>query len=225
MRTPEADRREERPIMSETLDLNELERSAYRESEQDGLAELALGITVLAWAAFVAFRGPFTAALVVALLLLQPRAWGFVRARLTHPRIGRVRLRPDKARSVLPGVLSYIALIVALMAIAFMLFGSAKNPALWWRWLPFFVGMMLVGALAHAHSRSGSPRYTVFALLAAGAGLAVSLVHFPSPERRLVVYLLGMGFFFALAGTVVLVRFLRQHPVAAECSADTTGRG
>ena len=75
--------------------------------------------------------------------------------------------------------------------------------------------MMLVGALAHAHSRSGSARYTVFALLAAAAGLLASLLNFASPETRLTAYLLAMGLFFILAGTVVLARFLRKHPASA----------
>jgi hypothetical protein len=216
MRTHRADRSEEALSMSDTLDLHELERRAYREAQQDGLVEFALGITVLAWAAFVAFRGPLTAALVVALLLLQPRGWEIVRARLTYPRVGYVKLRPEAARAVLPGVLSFIFVVAAAMVIALAVFGGRHDPSLWWKWLPLFVGMMLVGALAHAHAKSGSARYSVFAVLAAGAGLLVSLLSFTSPEGRLATYLLGMGIFFVLAGAVVLVRFLRQHPAPAE---------
>jgi hypothetical protein len=206
--------------MSDTVNLHELERGAYREAQQDGIVELALGITILAWAAFVAFRGPLTAALVVALLLLQPRGWEIVRARLTYPRVGHVELRPEAARAVLPGVLSFIFLVAAAMAIALVVFGGLQDPSLWWQWLPLFVGMMLVGALAHAHSKSGSARYSVFAVLAAGAGLLASLLSFASPESRLVAYLLGMGLFFVLAGAVVLVRFVRSHPAPLEEGLD-----
>lgn len=220
MRTPKVDGTVEASIMSDTLDLHELERRAYREAQQDGIVEFALGITVLAWAAFVAFRGPLTAALVVALLLLQPRGWEIVRARLTYPRVGHVKLRPEAARAVLPGVLSFIFLVAAAMVIALAIFGGRQDPSLWWKWLPLFVGMMLVGALAHAHAKSGSARYSVFALLAAGAGLLASLLSFASPEGRLAAYLLGMGFFFVLAGVVVLVRFLRNHPAPPEESLD-----
>jgi len=206
--------------MSDTVNLHELERRAYREAQQDGIVELALGITILAWAAFVAFRGPLTAALVVALLLLQPRGWEIVRGRLTYPRVGHVELRREGTRQVLPGVLSFIFLIAAAMAIALVVFGGLHDPSLWWQWLPLFVGMMLVGALAHAHAKSGSARYSVFAVLAAGAGLLASLLSFASPESRLVAYLLGMGLFFVLAGVVVLARFLRQHPAPAEETLD-----
>lgn len=209
--------------MSDTVNLHELERRAYREAQQDGIVEVALGATILAWAAFVAFRGPLTAALVVALLLLQPRGWEIVRSRLTYPRVGRVELRREGTRHVLPGVLSFIFLVAAAMAIALAVFGGLQDPSLWWQWLPLFVGMMLVGALAHAHSKSGSARYSVFAVLAAGTGLLASLLSFASAESRLVAYLLGMGLFFVLAGTVVLVRFLRQHPIAAAHPADTAG--
>jgi len=202
--------------MCQTTDLKKLEQKAHRESQQDGLAEVALGITLLAWAAFVAFRGPLTAALVVALLLLQPRGWESLRARITYPRVGHVTLRPEKTRRILPGVLSYIFVILAAMAIAFAIFGGLRDSSLWWNWLPFFVGMMLVGALAHAHSKSGSARYTVFAVLAAGTGLLLSLLSFSSPESRLLGYLLGMGSFFAIAGTAVLVRFLRRYPALPE---------
>ena len=206
--------------MSETISLKELERRAHREAQQDGIVELALGITLLAWAAFVAFRGPATAALVVLLLLLQPRGWEIVRARLTYPRVGHVQLRPEAARAVLPGVLSFILAVAAAMAIALLIFGGRLDPSLWWNWLPLFVGMMLLGALAHAHSKSGSPRYSVFALVAVGAGLLASLLSFASPEARLATYLLGMGLFFLLAGIVVLVRFLRHHPLTSEAHAN-----
>jgi hypothetical protein len=206
--------------MSDTVDLQELERRAYREAQQDGIVELALGMTILAWAAFVAFRGPLTAALVVALLLLQPRGWEIVRARLTYPRVGHVELRREGTRQVLPGVLSFIFLVAAAMAIALVVFGGLQDPSLWWQWLPLFVGMMLVGALAHAHSKSGSARYSVFAMLAAGAGLLASLLSFASAESRLVTYLLGMGLFFLLVGAVVLVRFVRSHPARSEEGLD-----
>jgi ABC-type uncharacterized transport system permease subunit len=106
------------------------------------------------------------------------------------------------------------------MAIALAVFGGRQDPSLWWQWLPLFVGMMLVGALAHAHSKSGSARYSVFAVLAAGAGLLASLLSFASPESRLVAYLLGMGLFFVLAGVVVLVRFVRNHPAPPEEGLD-----
>jgi hypothetical protein len=208
--------------MSETISLEELERRAYREAQQDGSVELALGITVLAWAAFVAFRGPVTAVLVVALLILQPRGWELIRARLTYPRVGHVRLRPEPARAVLPGVLSFIFIVAAVMGIALAIFGGRHDSAVWWKWLPLFVGMMLVGALAHAHSKSGSVRYSVFAVLAAGTGLLASLLSFTSPEGRLAVYLLGMGLFFVLAGVVVVVRFLRHHPLPPEARASET---
>ena len=126
---------------------------------------------------------------MVALLLLQPRGWEIVRARLTYPRVGHVELRRDGTRQVLPGVLSFIFLVAAAMAIALVVFGGLQDPSLWWQWLPLFVGMMLVGALAHAHSKSGSARYSVFAMLAAGAGLLASLLSFASAESRLVAYL------------------------------------
>ncbi len=206
--------------MSDTVNLHELERRAYREAQQDGIVEVALGATILAWAAFVAFRGPLTAALVVALLLLQPRGWEIVRGRLTYPRVGRVELRREGTRHVLPGVLSFIFLVAAAMAIALAVFGALRDPSLWWQWLPLFVGMMLVGALAHAHSKSGSARYSVFAVLAAGAGLLASLLGFASAESRLVAYLLGLGLFFLLVGAVVLVRFVRSHPARPEEGLD-----
>ena len=215
MRTLRAEGKEESPIMSETINLNELEQKAYRESQQDGFAEIALGITLLAYAAFVAFRGPFTAALVAALLIFQARGWEILRARCTYPRVGSVRLRREKTGPVLKGVLAYIFLVAAALVIGLAVFGGLRSPSLWWNWLPFFVGMMLVGALAHAHSRSGSARYTVFALLAAAAGLLASLLSFASPETRLTAYLLAMGLFFILAGSVVLARFLRKHPASA----------
>ncbi len=180
--------------MSEKINLKELERRAYREAQQDGIVEFALGITVLAWAAFVAFRGPVTAALVVALLLLQRRGWEIVRARLTYPRVGHVKLRPEAARAVLPGVLSFIFVVAAVMAIALPIFGGRQDSSLWWKWLPLFVGMMLVGMM-------------------------LSLA---SPEGRLAVYLLSMGLFFVLAGVVVLVRFLRHHPLPSEVRANET---
>ena len=202
--------------MSETISLEELERRARREAQQDGIVELALGITLLAWAAFVAFRGPATAALVVLLLLLQSRGWEILRTRLTYPRVGHVQLRPEAARAVLPGVLSFIFAVAAAMAVALLIFGGRLDPALWWNWLPLFVGMMLLGALAHAHAKSGSARYSLFALVAVGAGLLASLLSFTSPEARLATYLLAMGIFFLLAGIVVLVRFLRHHPLPSE---------
>lgn len=199
--------------MSEKIDLNELERRAYRESQQDGLADALLGIVLLAYAAFVGFRGPLTAVCVLVALVGGPRLLGVVRGRVIHPRIGQARLHQEKARDALTGVFTFIVLVIAVLAVAFALSGNLADREVWWRWFPTFVGCILFGALAYAAGKSGSPRYQAYAVLSVAGGIAFSLPGFPSPESRLIAYLVTMSLILILSSAAIFLRFLRRHPL------------
>jgi hypothetical protein len=202
-------------MSSEHMNLEQLEQKVYRDSLQDGIMDILMGCLLVAcglWIADSRVGGAFLGLYVIGAISLH-RAHEALKRRFTYPRLGKAVLHQEKPGPLVSGILVFIVATAALVPLGLALLGRLTT-AEWYRWLPVWIGFCLIGAMAHLYSKSGSPRFIVYAVLAVGAGFAAGSLRLPGKMDNIAVYLICLGAFFALVGVVMLIRFLRSHPVA-----------
>ncbi len=199
--------------MNQEINLKEIEQKAYRDSNQDGLMEIMVGILLTVLGATYGSGLSIFAILVP--IFLFPHFIEAVRKRYTYPRIGYAKLPTDDPKKTAKGIFSYTAVVLALMVICFLLLGKVKDAAAYKKWSPALTGVVLVGGFLYAHGKSGSVRYIVFALLSVGFGLLFSIMNFESYDG-LIINLFVMGGIFMVTGFSLFILFLHKYPKPAE---------
>jgi len=197
--------------MTQNINLKEIEKKAYRDSQQDGLMEVMMGLILMTFGGF--FYSPVFAFYIL-LIVFAGRIVEFIRRRYTHPRIGFVKFHKDDSKDALTGVFLFEVTVIVIMFTLISLFGNVKDYSQWVDWAPLFFGMILVGPFAHAQSRSGNVRYTGYAILSVILGLFFSLTEFASGSTGLILYLVLMGGFLFISGLFIFAMFLRRYPLA-----------
>jgi len=129
--------------MKQEIDLQEIEQKTFRDSQQDGLFELVMDICMIAMSTRL-FSRILVFILALPVLLFGPML-AAMRKRYTYPRIGYVKLIPDKPKAVLTGILLVTLVVIVAMAVAFLLFGDVRDFNLWLKWVPFWGGVVLAG--------------------------------------------------------------------------------
>ena len=208
-------------MMTQDADLQHLEQKTYRESQQDGLAELLLGVLLMLLSLMLR-RPPFVAFLGLWMLYV-PGLLERLRERHTYPRIGVARPHAEDAKELARGIFGYMTIVALVMAIGLFIFmgrSSAWNAGLLYQWAPAWFGMMLVGAMTYLHSRSGDPRCYVYAIVAILLGITFSLIPFEGKRIGVSLYCLTMGVGTAIAGFITFRLFLRRNPLPAGGVAD-----
>ena len=196
--------------MTQEIDLKELEKKAYRDSQQDGLMEVMMGLILITFGGF--FYSPIFAFYIL-LIVFSGKIVEFVRRRHTYPRIGFVKFHRENPKDALTGVLLFEFAVIVIIFTLISISGDVADYSRWVNWAPLFFGMILVGPFAHAASRSGSVRYYGYAILSVILGLFFSLIEFGSGFTGLILYLVLIGGFLVLGGLVIFIRFLRKYPL------------
>lgn len=205
--------------MSSEISMKRIEQGAFRSCQGDGLLEAVLGLCLAAFAA-PALSSAFVLVFVLGPLASRPILKA-LRNRFTYPRIGHAELAPEKPKEGLKVVILALALL-ALMALAFIVFGDVRDVGLWIQWVPAFAGILLAGLFLFLASKSGFARHYGFALASVAAGFLLSIPRFTPRETGLFIYFLVMGLLLALSGLVFFLRFLRSHPLPAEEVSDVS---
>ncbi|MCD4841416.1 MAG: hypothetical protein K8R08_05350 [Methanosarcinales archaeon] len=197
--------------MTQNINLKEIEKKAYRDSQQDGLMEVMMGLILMTFGGF--FYSPIFAFYIL-LIVFAGRIVEFIRRRYTHPRIGFVKFHEENPKDALTGVFLFEVAVIVIMFTLISIFGEVTDYSQWVKWSPLFFGMILVGPFAHAQSRSGNVRYTGYAILSVVLGLFFSLADFALGRTGLILYLVLMGGFLLISGLFIFARFLRRYPLA-----------
>ena len=195
------------------INLKEIEKKAYRDSQQDGLMEVMMGLILITFGGF--FYSPIFAFYIL-LIIFSGKIVGYIRRRYTYPRIGFVKFHEENPKDALTGVFLFEFAVIVIIFTLISIFGDLKDYSQWVKWSPLFFGMILVGPFAHAASRSGSIRYTGYAILSVVLGLFFTLIEFGSGCAGLILYLVFIGAFLFLSGLVIFTQFLRKYPLSAE---------
>lgn len=199
--------------MSSEMNLKEFEREAYRVSQEDGLFELVVGFCLVAMAGRLLSRYLiFTLSFPLFLPWLLIPA---LRKRITYPRVGYVKMLPEKPQEV-GGVFILMFALIAFLAVALLIFGDVGNFSLWVKWFPAVFGVQLAGLFADLASKSGAARNYVFAVWSVLSGIVLSLLNFEFDTAGVFLYFLGMGIPLALWGLVLFIRFQRKYPIPPE---------
>ena len=196
--------------MAHEIDLKNIEQKTFKQSQQDGLMELVMGICMFAistrmFSRFLIFM------LALPVFLFGPLL-ALMRRRFTHPRIGYVKLIPDKPKTVITGILLVSLVVIAVMAVVFFFFGDVGDINLWMRWCPFWGGTVLAGMFSSLASKSGAARYYIFAVWSLLSGIVLSMFEFHAVETGTLLYFAVMGGLLVPFGLVQFVMFLRKHP-------------
>ena len=196
--------------MTQEINLLELEKRVYCDSQQDGLMEVIMGLILMTFGGF--FYSPIFVFYIL-LIVFSGRIVEFVRRRYTYPRIGFVKFHGENPKDALTGVFLFEFAVIVIIFTLISIFGDVKDYSSWVNWAPLFFGMILVGPFAHAASRSGSVRYYGYAILSVILGLFFTLIGFGSGCIGLILYLVIIGGFLFLGGLVIFIRFLRKYPL------------
>jgi hypothetical protein len=196
--------------MSKEIDVKNIERKAFADSQQDGLLELVMGICMIAISTRL-FSRVLVVMLVLPVILFHPLLEA-MRKRFTYPRIGYVKLIPDKPKDVITGIFLVSIAVAVILVIVFLIFGDITNFELWLRWCPFWGGTVIAGMFSSFASKSGAARHYIFAAWSLLAGILLSLINFEAVETGTLLYFASMGAVLTPFGFIRFAAFLREHP-------------
>lgn len=199
--------------MSARFDADEVRKSAIAATYSDGLIELFTALVLLviavAWAASPAFVGIFAAFIV----LYGWKVVELVRQRITYPRLGYFRERPEQPAETARGILTFMAAAFVLMVIAIAVGGGITEASEWRRAASLFSGLTLAGAFWYVGDRSGLIRHRFVAAFSVVTGVGLWLVGSGETYEGVIWHLLGLVLLLGAIGTWALVHFLRTNPV------------
>jgi hypothetical protein len=196
--------------MEQQINVKEIEQKTFSQSQQDGLMEFVMGICMLAMSTRLLSRvliGMFP----IAVILFGP-ILNALRNRFTYPRTGYVKLIEDKPKDVITGIALVTLIIIAILAVAFILFANVRDFGLWMKWVPLWAGIMLAGMFTSLAAKSATARYYIFAVYSLVVGLVLSIPRFAQVETGTLLYFLAMGAFLTPFGLLLFIRFLQKYP-------------
>lgn len=201
--------------MTEEINLKEIEKKSWRESMKDGITEIFLGILLLVAGILLSKDLPFVFFPVLFIILVKP-VNDIVKKKFTYPRIGCVKVREDSGWETAKGIFTYMFIVAIIMAVAmFVLFGGITADIIY-RSVPIFLAIMLLGAMAYSHGKSGSQRFYAYAALALLSAPIFSIIDFGAKMANTGYYLIFMGSMFTVIGLAIFIRFLRKYPLLKE---------
>jgi len=198
--------------------MSDVKLTAGREAHMDGLTEVMSGF-LLFIVALATGRPAFYWTYLVAILLLGPGLQR-IRARVTYPRIGYVKLPAENPRRLRSGIAIWVLGVFLAAAVSLALIGHATDNLAWRRLAPAIAGLLFSGGFAYLARQSGLTRHWVLATLSVVTGIAMVLPRIVEPYGNLRVWALVMGLLCLLGGAEVLRRFVRDHPLVEERMPD-----
>lgn len=206
--------------MSQPVDLEKIEQSAYRATYQDGLYDLCYGIFLLAWAIVPLIRDSGVPLLLAALpFLLIPAVILLLGKRyITTPRLGSARFsrtRLAKATKLLGfGAVTLVGtyvLIVILSATGIHISGYRVTGDMMVPLVTAAIMFLAISALAYF---SDFPRLYIYAVLFAG-GIPLAEILYSrvgTPADELIAFgIPALG--IIITGLLLLRNFLKNNPV------------
>jgi hypothetical protein len=204
--------------MNTKTSLRKVERRTYLSYHQDGLLDIFVGIYVLLFGLGILLMTvtEFSTWFVIPAIfpaVMMP-IWISVKKRVTMPRIGYVKFGYRGANKVMA---LFLGLAVAGLGV-FMLFGLGASMGHGWaltlRNLIIPNGMIIIGILAAAISSlfaytMGLRRLYAYGLLTLALLFAAHFAIIPFAYS-----LLTIGVLMIINGSILLMQFIRKHPLS-----------
>ena len=204
--------------MNTKTSLREVERRTYLSYHQDGLLDIFVGIYVLLFGLGILLMTVTEFSMWFVIPAIFPAVmmpiWISVKKRVTMPRIGYVKFGYRGANKVMA---IFLGLAVAGLGV-FMLFGLGASMGNGWaltlRNLIIPNGMIIIGILAASISSlfaytMGLRRLYAYALLTLALLFAAHFAIIPFAYS-----LLTIGVLMIINGSILLMQFIRKHPLS-----------
>jgi len=199
--------------MNEYQDLKMIEQESYRESMQDGLTEVLLGLIFLAFP-FLLFESSFIAIFVVFYIIFMPPGIEAFRKKYTYPRIGYVKLHEDEPPKLSLGVAMVVLLIfIMIISVLYGVYTDLIDRYFIYRWLPAVFGFIMWGPSLYLKDRTGQNRYYLFGLLMSVTGILIGLADFATVQIQGTLYMVSWGAAFFVLGLLRFLIFIRKYPI------------
>jgi len=191
---------------------SDVQRRAYRALNEDGIVDIALGLSLLFGALYIGLDH-LTNLNVVGwpglfpiFVMLMARG---LRKRYVYPRIGYAQTR-NASPAILLMMTVMLLLLVGLVVMTAYARRGARPPSLLLPWFLRLFALAGAATLALMGRRTGLVRFYVHA----GVILLVVLVSLAIPEMHYsLILMFGLpGLVLLVTGLVCLSRFLRRHP-------------
>ena len=197
--------------MNEKINLKKIERKAYTSYHQDGLIDIFIGFTVLAFGILM-FTDLAWMGGIIGIMAIT--SYASAKKVFTIPRIGYVKFVQYKVKAMLAIVLVVGVLTSLLGVFALMAVGIENNIPVW---LVFLIenglliigvaGAVLISSLAYVFRINRLYAYSILTLILFAGGQFFSL---PFPY-----FVVLLGVLILASGIVLLVHFLRKYPIPA----------
>jgi hypothetical protein len=220
-----------RLIMSEKIDLKELERKAFRSTFQDGLWDIFLGLLLLNMAIGTALGGVLgeaelsLASLLRVLLIIVPLPFlilaGFWAGKkfITTPRVGSVRFGPRRnARTRNVRAVLFVSVLLSVITVVWGLVAMGHGLPHWMSGIPlplFIWPVQTIVVFGLAAYFLDIPRFYLYGVLYGlplllGVALAEN-TDLSGLVSMAITYSVPVGI-MVLTGVVLFIRFLRAYP-------------
>jgi hypothetical protein len=206
-------------IMSQNLDLKEIERRVHQSVFQDGLIEIMMGGFLLIAGASLVMEMKWIPLISLLVIFLGNPLLERAKRRYIYPRIGYVKLRPEREASPKGIVVAVIVFVVILLGSGLftLAMGKDRDWAFWFRYfLPGSTGFMLAIGPFWLGETYGVRRGYVFAALFLLSGIAIPVLGIASGYEAVGLECLVVGVISLISGVIMFIRFLRKVPVVPE---------
>jgi hypothetical protein len=210
--------------MSDSFDLDSIERRAYLAYNEDGLIDVLTGF-IIAYTGFFILSDIDTP-LLSWFVIMSPLAYASLKRRMTEPRIGHVKFGPGR-RSRRQKVVMAVALIVnVLLVLSF--FVERDSIFAPWRAIEPVWGVLIVGSglisliiftIGHFNEVSRFRWYTGLSVV---MFTTAHLLTDPSKGvfGRMAYAGIPLGLIMMANGGLNLWRFLQEYPVISDVEVD-----
>jgi len=210
--------------MPQNLDLKEIERRVHQSVFQDGLMEIIMGGFLLVVGASLAMDMKWGVLLISLLVIfLGNRLLERAKKRYVYPRIGYVKLRPEKEADPKGIVVAAIVFVVILLGSGLftLAIGKDRGWAFWFKYfLPGSTGFMLAIGPFWLGETYGVRRGYVFAALFLLSGIVIPVLGIASGYEAVGFECLLVGVISLISGVIMFTRFLRKYPLPTEAVPD-----
>lgn len=205
--------------MSQNLDLKEIERRVHQSVFQDGLMEIMMGGFLLVIGALFAISMKWILLISLLVIFLGNPLLERAKKRYIYPRIGYVKLRPEKEADPKGIVVAAIVFVVILLGSGLFTLAIGKDQG-WAFWFKYFfpgsTGFMLAIGPFWLGETYGVRRGYVFAVLFLLSGIAIPVLGIASGYEAVGFECLLVGVISLISGVIMFTRFLRNNPVVPE---------
>ncbi|MFQ6001633.1 MAG: hypothetical protein ACE5LG_08185 [Anaerolineae bacterium] len=210
--------------MAQKLDLKEIERWVEQSVFQDGLMEIMMGGFLLAVSASLATDAKLISFISLLVIFLGNPLLEHLKRRYIYPRIGYVKLRPEKEadpKGIALAAILFVVILLGSMRLFPLAMGEERGWVFWFTYFfPASTGFMLAIGPFWLGETYGVKRGYVFAALFLMSGIAIPVLGIASGYEVVGLECLLVGVISLISGVTMFTRFLRNYPVPAEGSSD-----